>query len=217
MVVKTSTARRRTLAGDGRKYVSKASEILSPGDLVFLLLRVSTWMQDHKGNLKASEDFLRAEMKKLGVIVVDVGHHIGSGYEPYWIGPYAYQAEKLGAKLVAEDLTRLIRPACYDKLNQDAQAHDVDLQDMQYHARGVPLITLLDPNASPSECRSHQIKRGQGAKNKGGRPPKQTAGYKKKMREKKKPEVVKLYADGLPISEICKRLNIARSTAYSWL
>lgn len=212
-----SAARRRTLAGDGRKYVSKACETLSPGDRVFLLLRVSTCTQDHDGNLDASEKYLRAEMKKLGVIVVGVGRYVGSGYEPFWIGPYAYQAEKLGAKLVAEDLTRLIRSPRYNNRNQDAQAHDRDLQELQYHSRGVPLATVLDPNASPGECRSHQIKRGQSVKGKGGRPPKETAGYKKKMREKKKPEAVKLYAEGSSVPAICKRLNVARSTVYSWL
>ena len=85
--------------------------------------------------------------------------------------------------------------------------------------RGVPLLTLLHPDLPPSRVRSRLTKWGQRIKgNKGGRTPKQKAGYFKQRRMKLRPLALKYFHDEkIIISEIARMIDVPRSTVDRWI
>jgi len=157
--------------GKASDYIGHAAQQLGPGDRIVLCCRVSACEQNRNGNLDDSEANLRRRAEALGVCVVGSYRHVGSGYDPWWVGRAAAMASELRAKLFAESPDRFIRSPKYSKTSQDAQAREVDLRYLAWWANGVPLVTDLEPDATPSETRSYQRKRGQRLKGKpGGRP-----------------------------------------------
>lgn len=177
MKTKTSTARRRAEAkGRASLLIEHADTALVPGDKVILCCRVSERAQDHSGTLKRQERYARAEMARREIEVVGVKTHVGSGVDPSWLTSAAAQAERLGAKLIATDATRFIRHPGYTNRDQSPQARDSELGDLKFATLGVPLVTLLHPDATSSECRAFETRIGKDAAgNSGGRPSTQQA------------------------------------------
>ncbi len=166
------SARSRLLPGKASSFIGHAINEIKPGDLVLLCCRVSRHTQEYSGNLADQEKNLRTRAEKLGVTVIEVFTHVGSGCDPYWLALPAEKAKQLGAKLFAETTDRLIRhPGYHSGRWPNAQARNTELEDLRWWTSGVILTTDLNPDAIPSEVRSYQRKRGQVAKgNKGGRP-----------------------------------------------
>ena len=151
--------------GRASAYIKHAPEEIRPGDRVILCCRVSGHVQDRNGNLRDQEKNLRKRAAELGACVIDVETYVGSGRDAYWLIRPALKARERGAKLYAESTDRFIRhPDYHSKTYPDAQARDFELQELQTLTLGVPLLTDLHPDSSPSEVRGFQRRRGQAAK-----------------------------------------------------
>ncbi len=197
--------------GQASKFIQTWAT-LRPGDKVFLALRES-----HKAQWRQIDDaeflVLRPALKAIGVKVLGVMDRLGHGVDPSWLTKVAVKAKLLGAKIVAESTDRIKRPADYSKYNQDAQARDHDLEELRLYTLGVPLVTYLHPDASPTEVRAHQSTR-TGKKTKGGR---KAAGYKKRIREAMLPLVRRMKTDGFSLNEIAGETDLPRSTIQRWV
>ena len=170
--MKTRVSAKRWIARGLPSSFIKLIDSIAPGDKVVLACRVSGREQKRRGNDTGQEAYLRHELERRGAVVVLVYRRTVSGFDPYWLCPAIEAAKQCGAKLVALTTNRLIRPPGYhSKENPTAQARQCDLDELQWWLQGVEIVTLLDPDASPSEERSLQSKVGQWAKGrKGGRP-----------------------------------------------
>jgi hypothetical protein len=198
---------------------------LKPGDRVYLVLRVSNCERER--NLIDQEVNLRRLVEAVGAIVVGVYRISISGRDPYWLGYAARQAQKLGATvLLAESTDRFIRNRYYhsSKHNRkNLQATEKQLEELAYWTRGMKLMTHLHPDASPSEVRSYQSKRGQREKRrKGGRPKNRTAGYKKRRQEEKIGLVLWLHRNNpqkWSVRRIAEKpmVNVPKSTVHEWI
>lgn len=148
---------------DVGKYFQHATSTIQPGDRVIVCGRVSEHPQQLAGNLDDQAANLCAEMVRLGAQVV--GKHLmtWSGCDPGWLVRAVVKARNFGAKyLVFESVDRAIRSEHFHPfLNPEAVATETDLEYLRYFTEGLPLLTLLPPNATPSEIRSYQRKRGQ--------------------------------------------------------
>jgi hypothetical protein len=187
-------------------------DTLKPGDKVILALREShpeQWPQID------DQEFLvlRPALKAIGVKVIGVIDRLGHGVVPIWLNRSAARAEKLGAKIVAESTDRLIRPSDYSKYNQEAQARTDDLEELRFYTLGVPLVTFVHPDASPSEVRAHQSSR---SGKKGGRRPKPPAGYKKRRRKQMRPIARRMTRRGYSLNDIAAETGLPRSTIQRW-
>ena len=216
MTKQLSTARRRVEThGQASKYIQHAEDALNDGDLVFICCRISRRSQD---TLATQELACLHGAVQFGASVIDVATHVGSGFDPSWLTPIAAQAERLGAKLLVTEVTRFIRHPGYGPRDQSAQARESELDDLKFQTLGVPLVTLLHPDASSYECRAFQTRLGKDAKGKrGGRPRKRTPGYKKRLREQKKPQAIEMRLGGASLNEISRALNVQRSTVQGWV
>ena len=165
--------RRRWLSsGKASDYIHHAAEVIQPGDKVLLRCRVSGWVQARNQNLADQETNLRQAATKLGVIVVGVDRHVGSGWDVRSLGKTAIMARQRGATIIlAESVDRFVRNPLYAKKRQNLQARACDLQELKDWTDGLVLATIVHPDASPFEVRSFQRRRGQQMKgNSGGRP-----------------------------------------------
>jgi len=187
--------------------------------LKILCCRVSGHTQHHNGNLDGQAADLRRVAEQSGATVIDRQHHVGSGTDPYWLAPAVALAKEQGAKLLAECTDRFIRhPAYHSNDNPDAQARDEELKDLAWWAGGVTLVTLLHPDASPPEVRSHQRKRGQRAKGrKGGRPKVNKPGYKKQRRRLNMSKVFWMSTVGFSVRKIAELLKQHPTQIQRWI
>lgn len=123
-------------------------------------------------------------------------------------------ARKHNAVIVALSRDRLLRhdehKRTFDTESPTKEEYD-QLLDL---AGDVPLLTISDPNASCSDVRSSQIRRGQRTKrNKGGRPSKAETkskvapGELKQRRIQMRPFVIQLRARGSTFSDITEAVN----------
>ena len=211
------TAFRVWMRGDASKYIGHCKYDLKPGDRVILCLRVSR--RQNRGNLKDQEANLRRRMKMLGVIVIAAYRRVRSGCDPGWLVIPALHAKKVGAKLVAETADRFIRhPYYHSNDNPNLQASENELRDLKFFTFGVPLLTLLAPNASPRKVRSYQRKRGQQGKGRrGGRPPKREPGWKVERRKSCLAWVLELHSDGKSLRSISRITDVPKSTVQDWI
>ena len=131
----------------------------------------------------------------------------------------AAYAAKHDAVLVFESTDRAIRhPDYHSRANPNAQARDVDLEELRQWTDGVPLFTLLPPNATSGEVRAYQTKRGQATKGrKGGRPRKNPPGYKKQRRQKLLRRVLKLRRNGASYRKIARECGVPTTTLHAWV
>jgi hypothetical protein len=206
--------------GNARDFITHDG--IRPGDRVVLCCRVSTRQQDHTGNLTAHERHLRAEIAARRANVVGVVRHVGSGFDPLWVGRAAYIAKRHNAKIVAIATDRLIRHPDYKstgtRYERNARACTEDLEDLNRYADGVELVTLTDPDATLADCMAVHKKIGQHAKGrKGGRPGKNPPGYKKERRLRNQSQVFWMRAVGYPVRQIARILDQPESTVRRWV
>jgi len=206
------------MRGTASNYIKPIDDV-QPGDKVVLCCRVSTYEQGRTEKLTRQVAYLRQEMERREAAVVYVIRHVGSGRNPYWLAKAVVIAKEHGAKLVAESTSRFIRhPGYHSVQNWTAQARDVDLEDLRWWTKGMTLVTLLNPDASPADERSYQSKRGQRAKGrKGGRPKQNEAGYKKQRRISNLPKVYWMNVCGLSIRRIATMLQVPTMTVHGWI
>ncbi|NLF72082.1 MAG: helix-turn-helix domain-containing protein [Candidatus Anammoximicrobium sp.] len=192
---------------------------LRPGDNVILCCRVSGCTQKRRNNLSDQEANLRQAVEQRGAVVVDVVKYVGSGWDPSWLRKPARQATEAGEKLVAESTNRFIRHLDYHSDNNpDAQASESDLEELRLWTLDVPLVTALDPDATPGQERAYEIDRGRRQKGKkGGRPRNKKPGEKKRRREKQLPRALRFHARGLSLGEIAALTKTPRSTVQKWI
>lgn len=159
-------------AGQASLCIHKYDE-LRPGDKVMLVVCVS-WRDratKRQNNLADQERNLRRHVEARGAEVVGVHRWIGPRYDSDCVLAIVSGAKRRGAKyLLAETTDRLVRHQLFHSVKRpNLQATDGQLQEVADAADGLLLMTHLDPDATPSEVRSYQRKRGQWAKgNKGG-------------------------------------------------
>jgi DNA invertase Pin-like site-specific DNA recombinase len=206
------------LPGKASRLISSI-ETIRPGDKVVLCCRVSGREQNRKRNLKDQETNLRRVVEECEATVVDVATHVGPGWDTDWLLRAAEAARRYGAKLLAESTSRLIRHPCYNSKSwPTAQARDSDLYDLRWATEGVTVVTVVSPDATPSEERSHYTKRGQQEKSrKGGRPTKTKPGDKKRRRLELLPLVLRLRERGATLGDIVARTKLPKSTIARWI
>ena len=201
-------------AGKASLYIGHACE-LPPGTKVILVCRKSR--RDRIRTLDLQEKNLMCIAKQRGWVVVAIVRRVLSGFYPErWLPKLAWQAKATGAALVAESTCRFLRHDCYhSEFRWDCQASDSQLWFLRYITRGVPMFTICHPDATPSEERSYQTKRGGP-----GRPrkPLQTEpGAKKRRRQEMFPQVRRLRENGRSIRQISGKLGIPVMTVSRWV
>lgn len=201
-------------------YISHIDDV-SQGGVYVRCTRGSTPSQ--RSHLAEQFSLLEVEVLKRGGVIVTppelpIGH-VGNGKDPSWLTPYARIAKEHGAKLLAESTDRFIRSAEYHPhTHPHVRPSKWDFLRLRICTLGVPLVTLIHPDASYREVRRHQTRRGQIAKGKaGGRPVRELAGHKKERRERLLPQALELKRQGTSIKKISKELGVAYMTACDWL
>lgn len=202
----------------------KASNVINhntihPGDNVVLACRVSGRSQNRGRNNEDQEVGQRIHVKACEATVIGVVKHVGPGDDPSWTEEAAVIARKYDAKILAETTNRFIRHPDYHSVNNfNAQARECDLERLRSCTEGVELVTILHPDASPSEERSYQSKRGHRAGgNTGGRPPVKNSGYMNDRRKKLRPQAVEMHQKGLSLRAIGVKLKVAHTTIDRWI
>jgi hypothetical protein len=192
---------------------------LQPGDKVYLITCVS-W-RDRNNNPADQERSLRRHVEERGAKVVGVIGYTGPRYDPYYLLHSRFMAEAAGAKwLLAETTDRFIRHRDFHSIDRpDLQATGDQVLELSMIAGKLCLMTHLDPDATPSEVRSYQRKRGQWAKgNKGGGSKRKGYGprhgdlplsVRLKLRE--------LHVGNASIRDIANELKLPKSTVHRWV
>jgi len=226
--------------GIASNFIGHAVTDIRPGDKVVLWCRVSMHTQARRGNLAKQEAYLRRELEKLGAVVIAVYYCVGSGWDPSWLATYPNRklntnepgvmsqtgaaavvfAKQHGARIVATTVDRLARSPHYHSVkHKDYQVTEAGLTDLAWWAEGVPLVTLLDPDALPHEVRAFQGIVGQlGDKRcKGGRPRINRPGYKKQVRLEKLPRVLRLHQSNWSLRNITTITDVPLETVRRWV
>jgi hypothetical protein len=210
---KRVSARRWLAPGKASNYFTYDN--IKPGDLVVLACRVSGWEQERTKKLNRQVANLRKLVKARGARIAAIFKHVGSGQDPVWLGNAADEALENGAKIVVECVNRAIRhPAYHSKKNFTSQAQTIDLEDMKFWTKGLELVSILAPDATPQEERSYQTRRGQAESgNKGGRPRKQT---RRLWQVATKRLAIDLHLQGTSYRKIAAETGVPVSTMQRW-
>jgi hypothetical protein len=202
----------------------KASNFISPvnlrsGDKVVHWRRVSGGEQDRQGNLRRSEANLRRAVAPWGPTSPASWRWCGAATIPCgWAVPWPWRGNTARWPCWRKTTDRFIRSSEYSKTNQAPQARTEDLDHLRYMTDGFPVMTLLDPDASPAEVRAYHTCRGQRKTGRrGGRPRQHEAGYKKRRRGSLRPRAQKLHRVGKSLRQISRELNVPHSTVQGWL
>ena len=190
-------------AGRPETHIGSVDE-LSPGDRVFILARVSSSTQDHRGNLDEQARDLRREAEARGAEVVGSAETVGSGWTPERFIAIFDEARGLNAVVLARDVSRLVRHWNYrGRLDQYASPGHHGLMRLVDAAAGVRLLTVTDPASPPAIERGEQVRAGQLAKgNRGGRPVKRPPTACKARRDGMMPEARELRSSGLSLRAV---------------
>lgn len=123
------------------------------------------------------------------------------------------------AVILATSTDRFLRNADHDtKYNRYVLPTEAEFEQLRKLTRNVPLVTYLHPDMPPDDVRRRESEWGQWARgNKGGRPAKKRKGWTIKRREKKLPRVRRLLNRGKNVTEIARKLRVARSTVDDWV
>lgn len=127
--------------------------------LIILYCRVSRRSQ--RDHLRDQERRLRDAVGTSGTIIAvftDVAN--GTDYDRPGLRAAISLARRTGAIILGEDRTRIIRGSFYTPRNQDDRLTEAELRHLEDTLDGVQAYTFLDPDASSSEARSSQTKRG---------------------------------------------------------
>lgn len=192
---------------------------LRVGDMVILCLRVSGRTQQLAGNLDDQELHLRQVAAERGAKIISVFRRVGPGWNVDWLIPAIDMAKQCEARLLAESVSRFVRSASYHPSRApNALRSEEELNLFCSIIEGVPLITILSPDAAPADERGFQTKRGQEAKNRcGGRPTKKRPGAIKARRINQQPRARQLRAEGRSLAEIAKATGVPRPTIQRWV
>lgn len=205
----------RTHSDGSRPFIHSFTE-LQAGDKVILVACVS-W-RDRKTNLVDQLANLRHHVEFSGAIVVARYRYIGQRYSPKWFKRALRKLDGFGADwLVAETSCRFARTRLYDcKKNPDAQAEPKLFRALQ-RLSGDRLMTHLNPDATNSQIRSYQRRRGQQFKGKfGGRPLKIRYGPRYLKSPEAVDQVMRLRDQGVPWRRIAKIVDRSQSTIRGW-
>jgi hypothetical protein len=197
-------------------------DVIEPGDPVFIVLCVSAC--DRITNLDDAERRLRGYLAESKAIVVGEPHkEVGPRFWPdEWLPKVVRKAKAAGAKwMLAEMTDRLVRNRHFEfnkSPRNDYQASDDQLQALIAAAGGMPLVTYLHPDTPPEEVRTYRSFHGQESSgNKGGYPSHKSSGYKKRLKDRVMPEVLRLASSGLSPREIESRTKVDHCTAWRWI
>jgi hypothetical protein len=144
--------------------------------------------------------------------------HVGSKRGRHEFERAVFLAKQHGAVIVAESVNRFRRPfdPDYKGRKQELPLSLFDLKRLMVEAEGVPLVTIVPPDTSPSEVRSYQTRRGQAGKDCfGGRPQKRFP--KKATRLELTPAAIQLWNAGFSYRKIGQKLGVHFSTVRDWL
>jgi hypothetical protein len=189
-----------------------------------LYCRESSHTQVCNGNLNEHDSFWRREIPGWEVTIRNPP---GSCLEvgPGWSNnrqkllESVDYAKKYNVPLLAESACRFFRSMSFHPYkNPDAQPTVEEFEEFKRLTKGVRLVTILHPDLPWKIVRHFETMRGRQAKGKkGGRPPKRKPGYKKTIREEKKPQVQELSRTGHSQREIEKLTGVSRTTVRRWL
>ncbi len=218
------SASSRWRVGDATKYFKHAKVELKPGIRVFGFCRES----NRANSSKLLDQDQNLSGKTYGATYVGSHQCVCLGYEhdyrsESWVVEILAarkKALKLGAThLLMETVSRGVRSPLFNpKRGSFPRPTERQLKALQDLADPLILVTDLHPSATSSDEAGYRSKRGQRIKKrKGGRPNTQPAGYKKELRLKQKPQVLKLHRRGLPQREIARRLELPRTTIQRWI
>ncbi len=175
-----------------------------PKQNVVLLARVSTRQQHADGNHLSQLTELKAQAARWGLNVVKAFlevksgsiYEMGPGYEEYRSGLFKalMTARRNDAFILACDVSRYLRHPCFHaKKKPNVRPTKDDLRQLSELAGDVVMVTILEPDATPSIERGNCRRRGQQYRQRtGGRRTGVTPGYKKARREQLLPEAHEL-------------------------
>jgi hypothetical protein len=129
------------------------------------------------------------------------------------------RARELDGILVAESVDRQLRNADYHSAdNKDAQPTDEEFEALLALADGVPLSSIIDPDATLRQVTGIKTRwRGEATGQKGGRPRK-GAPRKKRTYSLKFPSLARQMSEAdATLGEIAKELGVPRSTVQGWV
>jgi DNA invertase Pin-like site-specific DNA recombinase len=208
-----------------------------PKDLmVILYMRESTRAQRVYHNLENRRKLLRRTLKRLGIDVICSYCEVVTGKQ---LHDRPVLRHALGhARLVKSSNPQTIVAVVTDARNRFIRGEQYkgdpgtdppssrQLRWLEELADGVPLLTVLDPDASFSEVRRYETNvptaLGERSGKKVGRPKMlpiavRRPGWKKEIRLKKISEVRRLHDAGKSKRKIGRRLDVAESTVRGWL
>lgn len=213
--------RRRFQSGKASRYIKRFH--CRPGDKFFVVARKSNKGHNLDSQFQANASAILAaggiivgslKVSMASAAITDqeraTDRTVRSRFE--WLCQLTQVSELArasGAIIIAESTDRFIRNRAYGptKAMCTLQASESDLHDLQYAVDGVPLMTLLDPDATPAQVRSAQTNRGNP-----GRPKR-----KKNRRASLQPQALAMHEQGLNQSTIARKLNVPRTTVQRWL
>jgi len=196
-------------------YVKPITALL-PGGKALIWCRVSTTRQ--APNLADQERILREAVAARGAVVVGTVAHVGPATRAAAaLYKATRQAERVGAALLAESVSRFARHPEYDpKRRPDVAPGTTALRDLAQVTGGVPLVTLHDPDATWTEERGAQTSRGRRAKLKLAECPTGRPGYKKARRRLMLRKVYWLEKTGHTVRETARLLGEHPTQVQRW-
>ncbi|NQT03674.1 MAG: hypothetical protein HQ580_16715 [Planctomycetes bacterium] len=132
--------------------------------------------------------------------------------------PHYHQLESLVSMMKArpnraflfESTCRAIRSDNYSFENKDAPISEDELKEFAVVLDGIPVITILHPEATFQEVQSWRISQ------EGHSHPNKSAGWTKRRYKIYHPKVIKHRAKGLSYGKIAKQLNLPIELVRSW-
>jgi len=215
------SARPRVQPGRAIDYIAPLDALLACADCwpVVLYVRMSTEPQAANGKLDAAVAAVVARLRVRGIVPIKVFAGVETsdiGGDRLLLREALDFARQHGAILVAPSRCRLLRSYLCGGgkfRNETEPPNDGEYRMLRRMANGVPLATIIPPNQS---ARAIQISDGQ-KDNKGGRPPKKEAGWKKRRREELAPRARALWEQAMPQRRIAAELKVAPSTIRRWI
>lgn len=140
-----------------REWLNRLEDIKS-GTRVGIYCRVSSCTQNKNGNLRKQIKFLRNKCEELGLVVVFIIRHVGSGWNPERFDELLNKCGKTGvAIIVALDLSRLVR---HEKFHSTKDSKVMPLGrhmlDLAIRTKGTLLYTYGDPNLTSGQIANLQ-------------------------------------------------------------
>lgn len=194
-----------------------------PDIQVIIYERVSAGEPARRNNLTVQDIVLLGVVKKRHLPVIRVFREIGPGWVKHDDRLVLIEAIKLAKQqskktiILALMANRFLRHEYYTPTTPYLP-DDTEWKIVKDWAGDIELITFLEPDMPESEVRSRHIKWGLQTKNpRGGRPKSRKAGYKKRIKDKKSPQALKLYQQGIAIRGISKLIDAPESTIKDWV